>query len=51
MPNLRYDFKHTKTSQSGGFGTIFDESRLSRDLNDRISLNFPGSYMAVRRII
>ena len=32
-------------------GTIFDESRLSRDLNDRISLNFPDSNMAMRRII
>ena len=31
-------------------GTKFDESRLSRDLTDRFSLNFPDSYVAMRRI-
>ena len=31
-------------------GTKFDESRLSRDLTDRFSLNFPDSYIAMRRI-
>ena len=51
MPNLRYDFKHIKISQIGGFGTIFDESRLSQDLTDRIFLNFPNSYMAIRGLI
>ena len=32
-------------------GTIFDESRLSRDLTDRFSLNFPDSCMAIRQTI
>ena len=32
-------------------GTKFDESRLSRNLNGRFSLNFPDSYMAIRWII
>ena len=32
-------------------GTKFDESRLSRNLNGRFSLNFPDSNMAMRRII
>ena len=40
--NLRYHLKH---------GTKFDESRLSRNLNGRFSLNFPDSYMAIRWII
>ena len=32
-------------------GTKFAESRLSRNLNGRFSLNFPDSNMAMRRII
>ena len=32
-------------------GTKFDESRLSRNLNGRFSLNFTDSNMAMRRII
>ena len=32
-------------------GMKFDESRLSRNLNGRFSLNFPDSNMAMRRII
>ena len=32
-------------------GTKFDESRLSRNLNGRFSLNLPDSNMAIRRII
>ena len=32
-------------------GTKFDESRLSRNLKGRFSLNFPDSNMAMRRII
>jgi len=32
-------------------GTIFDKSRLSRDLTDRFSLNFPDSHMVIRQII
>ena len=32
-------------------GTKFDESRLSQNLTDRFSLNFPDSCMAIRQTI
>ena len=38
-------------TQENIFGTKFNESRLSQNLNGRFSLNFPDSYMAIRWII
>ena len=47
-PNLRY---HLNTRKYFPIGTKFDESRLSRNLTDKFSLNFPDNCMAIRQTI